>query len=373
MTAPVNPSNETNEVHGTTPAPPPRSPHRTFPFSVPTSSLFPSLPLSVLVLFLCLLASAENPKVYFGQTITNVAVTLTGPEERLLVLAGDTDPLCCKYTANGSYEAVGEIEDETIEVPVVETYTWDVDEEVVEIVAGGGPTDNSITIRFRADKEADTSVSVTYTVSPPGGAAAAGLEVMVPFWDKDGSGEEPNCTMTCDGGIVSPADGTRVLAGAEIPLQLGTITDYDARTGSDGTTYHNDLDQLAVTWTASAGSFKDEISTGTSVVWIAPPTAQNDITIAVTIADRPHGPEREKYQGRQESFDIDYEVTVSVLGADDVGLVLSLPDGKYVGCGKDQNAIRLHATVTPSRVDASGWSWAWARKSGGWNWGVCPS
>ena len=236
-----------------------------------------------LLFFLSLPSLAEDKYIRRGQSIVDVAVTLTGPEERLLVLTGDTNPPCCTYTANGSYNVIGEFEEEDPEIPVVETYTWDVDEEVVEIVSGGGATDNSITIRFRPDKEADTSVSVTYTVFPPGGSDSDTVEVVVPNWT-------PGDPIQC-GEISTPANGAVLPAGAEVVLAIPQPTDNDTRSGLATTT---EADTCIVTWTATAGTFKDGIDTGTSVVWIAPEEGGAGISISATVTDEAVVPPREK-------------------------------------------------------------------------------
>ena len=249
-----------------------------FPLSFPLSAL-------LLALFLSLPSRAELDDKYIreGQSIVDVAVTLTGPEERLLVLTGDTNPPCCTYTASGSYNVIGEFEEEAPEISVFETYNWDVDEEVVEIVAGGGATDKSITIRFRPDKESDTSVSVTYSVAPPGDADSDTVEVVVPNWT-------PGDPIQC-GEISTPANDAVLPAGAEVVLAIPQPTDNDTRSGLATTT---EADTCIVTWAATAGTFKDGVNVGTSVVWIAPEEGGAGISISATVTDEAVVPPREK-------------------------------------------------------------------------------
>ena len=248
-----------------------------FPLSFPLSAL-------LLALFLSLPSRAELDDKYIreGQSIVDVAVTLTGPEERLLVLTGDTNPPCRKYTASGSYNVIGEFEEEAPEISVFETYNWNVDETIVEIVSGGGATDNSITIRFRPDKEADTSVSVTYSVVP-GDADSDTVEVVVPNWT-------PGDPIQC-GEISTPANDAVLPAGAEVVLAIPQPTDNDTRSGLATTT---EADTCIVTWAATAGTFKDGVNIGTSVVWIAPEEGGAGISISATVTDEAVVPPREK-------------------------------------------------------------------------------
>jgi hypothetical protein len=231
--------------------------------------------LLLLLLALCglLPANAEAGTYWDGQSVVNVSVALEGPRERLIVQSGDASPTTYTYTATPHYDVTGEKEEEAEEHDIDETYAWSVGCAIV--VSGGEASDDFVEVKYSPEDESGNTISVTYTATP-GGTDTDSVYVVVPRW-------ETNDPITCSGGIISPSNDDVFATGQEVTLTLDTITDTDRRIGAVTT---EPSDSCTVTWTASAGAFKDEDNTGASVVWVAPDDPTENITISASIEDQ---------------------------------------------------------------------------------------
>lgn len=92
------------------------------------------------------------------------------------------------------------------------------------------------------------------------------------------------------GGIRYPANGAPISAGAQGRLSAFLATDWDGRTvtlntNPATTTSGNYSDPCSYTWSASGGSFLNGISSGQSVIWIAP-TTPGTYTIYLVVDDQ---------------------------------------------------------------------------------------
>jgi hypothetical protein len=82
-------------------------------------------------------------------------------------------------------------------------------------------------------------------------------------------------------GITSPSDGTRVPPNAEIAVTCGLATDTDIRNCGTPT---STPDTCTYTWSATGGAFKNQVTQGQSVTWIAP-LLRASYTITVNVDD----------------------------------------------------------------------------------------
>jgi hypothetical protein len=187
-----------------------------------------------------------------------------------------------------------------------------------------------VTIRILPGMDADASVSVTYTADP-GGSASDSITLFVPTWT-------PGEPIICEG-IQAPEDQAVFAVGEEVALTINPPTDADIRTAASSETYSDDC---VVTWAASAGTFKDGVNTGNSVIWIAPDSGQA-VTISATVADKAEVPSGEK----GERDDADYTDSITVLVCD---ISVTIPSIVSV----NQSAIPVRATLMAGSTPVSG-------------------
>lgn len=311
--------------------------------------------LAIALLSGCLLgaASPEFPILYHGQSIVGVNVALSGPRERLLALAGDTETPVYTYTAVGSYGIRGARADDATGLEIREQYSWSCGN--AEKVSGGGPDDTSVTVRYKVGDDAANTIAVTYSVTG-GGRDAKTIDVVVPHRSGNTDGAEPDGEMTCRKGIVSPGGDNGFLVGSEVPLKLGEAIDWDVRHGA-ATTNHNGVNCLAITWTATAGRFKGDAK-GRDVVWIAPATAQSGIVVTATIKDGATGPDHEDCSGRVEPCDRICSITLTAM---DVSTVVASRSGTSGGARIAAGGIRnsthqADVTISVAPIPAGSYS-----------------
>ncbi|NLX19471.1 MAG: hypothetical protein GXY53_09380 [Desulfobulbus sp.] len=174
------------------------------------------------------------------------------------------------YSASGSYTLDPDIEQEIKdgEASVSVEYSWGYPG---HCDSGGGKTDSTVRIYFIKNELPGGTISVTYTVTVTfaddtsiSALASASIDAAFPLW-------ETGSAISCEG-ITAPASSTRVVMGAEIGCSISPATDNDTRVGAviDNAKPDTFSASGAYSWSTSAGSFKDDCSTGLSVTWIAP-------------------------------------------------------------------------------------------------------
>lgn len=211
--------------------------------------------------------------------ITNVRVSLSGPGERTLVRPPDYPATNYVYIAVGEYDVEEEDGDENPPSNIVETYTWSWGSAIW--VAGGGPNDASVTIKFDETNDDDITVTVTYTVTSDngGGSDTKSIDVVVPKWDS-------YTPIECPDGITSPESGLVLGEASEVNCSVGTAIDKDRRVGAS-TSYPDDTfdGQDAYVWQGPSGGGWPDGNKGPSVRWVAPEGPVDDGEIRVTIDD----------------------------------------------------------------------------------------
>jgi len=163
-------------------------------------------------------------------------VKLSGPEERLLVVEPEHPAYELTYTAAGSWQVWDDGAGEAVEVPdectvePEETYTWNVSGGTI---TAGGTGSNSVTVRFDAGHNGQTSVTVavTYEVETCDGSGsdAKALNVVVPHWDS----YHAICSDETLG--VEPTEQQHVPVGGSVNCRVSpsaSLYDYDRRVGA---------------------------------------------------------------------------------------------------------------------------------------------
>lgn len=152
------------------------------------------------------------------------------------------------------------------------------------------------------------------------------------------------------GDINSPHDGFAYGINTEVQCSIASGSDIDLRYVPPST-YTEEADTLTYIWTKTDGSWKNGISEGTQVVWIAPDHPSNGVTITCTIHDA--AIISDGGGGSRDDPDVQRSVTVKVIGGS-----LNGSDGQIVHyeCGR---LARDSATFSAQAGQPTGTTYHW--------------
>ncbi len=127
----------------------------------------------------------------------------------------------------------------------------------------------------------------------------------------------PHTGIQCE--ITTLENGEAFPVNSEVTCTVAPV-DVDKRVEGGVTTYPNDtfLNGGAITWLANDGAFKNDISSGTTVTWVAPAGPRTTVTIGVVVRDDAVIPPGEDGT-RDDDEDAFDQVTIGVFGGEIAG------------------------------------------------------